>query len=53
MYIYIKDRNVFLIIPIVGGTEMDFAGDSAGGAKNVVNCRCVIIYADEQDIVLD
>ncbi len=38
---------------IVGGTEMDFAGDSAGGAKNVVNCRCVIIYADEQDIVLD
>jgi uncharacterized protein with gpF-like domain len=38
---------------LVGGTEMEFAGDSAGGAKNVINCRCVIIYADEQDIVLD
>ena len=38
---------------VVGGAEMDFAGDSAGGAKNVVNCRCVIIYADEQDIVVD
>ena len=38
---------------IVGGAEMNFAGDGAGGAKNVINCRCVIIYADEQDIVLD
>lgn len=37
----------------VGGSEMDYAGDSSGGAANVVNCRCVIIYADEQDIVLD
>lgn len=37
----------------VGGVEMDYAGDSSGGAKNVINCRCVIIYADEQDIVLD
>lgn len=36
----------------VGGTEMDFAGDPAGGAKNVINCRCVIIYADERDIVI-
>ena len=36
----------------VGGTEMDYAGDAAGGAKNVINCRCVIIYADERDIVV-
>jgi len=36
---------------IVGGSEMGFAGDSKGGAKNVINCRCVIVYADEQDIV--
>jgi len=36
---------------IVGGAEMGFAGDSKGGAKNVINCRCVIVYADEQDIV--
>jgi|TARA_R110000803_G_scaffold48351_1_gene100445 uncharacterized protein with gpF-like domain len=38
---------------IIGGVEMGFAGDSVGGAKNVINCRCVIIYADEQDVVLD
>jgi len=38
---------------LVGGTEMGYAGDSNGGAKNVINCRCVIIYADEQDVVLD
>ena len=36
----------------VGGAEMDYAGDPAGGAKNVINCRCVIIYADEEDDVL-
>ena len=36
----------------VGGAEMDYAGDPAGGAKNVKNCRCVIIYADEEDDVL-
>ena len=37
----------------VGGAPMSFAGDSRGGAKNVVNCRCVIIYSDVEDIVLD
>ena len=36
----------------MGGAEMDYAGDPAGGAKNVINCRCVIIYADEEDDVL-
>ncbi len=36
---------------LVGGAEMEFAGDSKGGAKNVVNCRCVIVYVDERDIV--
>ena len=34
----------------VGGTPMGFAGDSRGGAKNVINCRCVIVYADERDM---
>jgi len=33
----------------VGGSLMDYAGDPAGGASNTVNCRCVIIYADEED----
>ena len=37
---------------IVDGMPMAHAGDPAGGAKNNVNCRCVIIYADEQDIVI-
>lgn len=36
----------------VGGTEMSYTGDPAGGAKNVINCRCVLIYADEKDIVV-
>jgi len=36
----------------VGGTAMMHAGDPNGGAKNNVNCRCVIVYADSQDIVL-
>jgi len=35
---------------IVGGVPMGYAGDSKGGAKNVINCRCVIIYADERDL---
>jgi hypothetical protein len=35
----------------VGGAEMDYVGDPAGGAKNVINCRCVVIYVDEQDVV--
>lgn len=37
----------------IDGAEMEYAGDTKGGAKNVINCRCVIVYADAQDIVLD
>ena len=37
---------------LVGGTQMKFAGDSAGGAKNVINCRCVIVYVDERDMIV-
>lgn len=37
----------------VGGVPMSYAGDSKGGVANVINCRCVIVYADEQDVVLD
>ena len=36
---------------LIGGTPMGFAGDSKGGSRNVINCRCVIIYADERDLV--
>ncbi len=35
---------------IVGGVPMGYAGDSKGGVANVINCRCVIIYADERDM---
>ena len=36
---------------IVGGSPRSFAGDSKGGARNVINCRCVILYVDERDVV--
>ena len=36
---------------IVGGSPMQYAGDPKGGAKNVINCRCVIVYVDERDSV--
>tara|TARA_Y100000114_G_C11726144_1_gene311059 strand:- start:41 stop:634 length:594 start_codon:yes stop_codon:yes gene_type:complete len=35
----------------IGGALMDYAGDPNGGAKNVVNCRCVIVYVDERDSI--
>ena len=38
---------------LVGGALMKHTGDPRGGAKNNINCRCVIIYADQQDIVLE
>lgn len=38
---------------IVGGNKMGYAGDSKGGARNVINCRCVIIYTDVADVVSD
>ena len=34
----------------VGGAEMQYAGDPNGGARNVVNCRCVIVYLDSDDV---
>jgi len=37
----------------VGGTKMRHPGDPRGGAANVINCRCVVVYADERDIVSD
>tara|TARA_R100000353_G_scaffold175966_1_gene147998 strand:- start:1007 stop:1828 length:822 start_codon:yes stop_codon:yes gene_type:complete len=37
----------------VGGLPMSHTGDPRGGAKNNINCRCVIIYVDELDVVQD
>jgi hypothetical protein len=38
---------------IVNGAPMSYVGDPRGGASNVINCRCVILYTDEEDIVLN
>ncbi|MAO19708.1 MAG: hypothetical protein CMJ25_03055 [Phycisphaerae bacterium] len=38
---------------IVGGAPMKHAGDPRGGARNNVNCRCVIVYVDDPDAVVD
>ena len=39
----------------VGGTQMMHTGDPKGGAKNNINCRCVVVYvdADELDQAVD
>ena len=34
---------------LVGGTRMAYAGDPAGGAKNVINCRCTVVYVEAED----
>lgn len=35
------------------GTKMAYTGDSRGGASNVINCRCAIVYIDSDDDVED
>ncbi len=37
---------------IVGGLPMSYAGDPRGGAKNVINCRCVIVYVTDEDEII-
>ncbi len=36
----------------INGSLMKYPGDPRGGAKNVVNCRCVVVYVDEEDLGL-
>ena len=36
---------------IVGGVAMGYTGDPRGGAKNVINCRCVTLYVTPEDDV--
>ena len=38
---------------IIGGVPMSYAGDPRGGAANVCNCRCVVVYTDIRDSVED
>ena len=35
------------------GRQMQYVGDSNGGAAKVINCRCVIVYVDVEDEVTD
>lgn len=35
------------------GSLMAYTGDSRGGAANVINCRCAIVYVDTGDDVID
>ena len=37
----------------VGGRPMAYPGDPRGGAANVINCRCVLIYVTPEDVVTD
>ena len=32
---------------------MSYPGDPRGGAKNVVNCRCVVVYLSDLDEISD
>lgn len=36
----------------INGALMKHPGDPKGGAKNVVNCRCVVVYVDDEDLDL-
>lgn len=38
---------------VVNGFNMAYAGDPRGGASNVINCRCSVIYLDPDDFVDD
>ena len=35
---------------LVGGSRMRFVGDPRGGARNVINCRCTIVYVNIEDV---
>jgi len=37
---------------VVGGLPMAYPGDPKGGAKNVINCRCVLLYITPEDVLI-
>lgn len=48
------DMEDDFIVPYKGvDYRMKHAGDPAGGPANVINCRCVIIYLEPEDVVID
>jgi len=38
---------------VVGGKRMQHPSDPAGGASEVINCRCVLVYIEPDDVVVD
>ena len=38
---------------IVGGKPMSYPSDPRGGAAEVINCRCVLVYIEPDDVVVD
>ena len=38
---------------VVGGKKMSYTGDPKGGASEVINCRCVIVYTEPEDVIVD
>tara|TARA_R100001460_G_scaffold2629_1_gene8391 strand:- start:17528 stop:19483 length:1956 start_codon:yes stop_codon:yes gene_type:complete len=38
---------------VVDGASMQYTGDPNGGARNVINCRCVTLYIEEETTVYD
>lgn len=48
------DEPFKIMTPVSGGgvveKQLQYAGDANGGATNVINCRCFVIYYDEEDL---
>tara|TARA_Y100000114_G_scaffold146700_1_gene157672 strand:+ start:16 stop:1992 length:1977 start_codon:yes stop_codon:yes gene_type:complete len=38
---------------VVDGASMQYTGDPNGGARNVINCRCVTLYIEDETVVYD
>lgn len=38
---------------IVNGRKMSYTGDPKGGASETINCRCVVVYIEPEDIITD
>lgn len=51
------DEDFIIPTPVKGGAIEDrllqYAGDPRGGPQNTINCRCVVVYFEEGDEILD
>jgi len=48
------DEPFKIMTPVAGGgvveKQLQYAGDANGGATNVINCRCFVLYYDADDL---